>query len=214
MSSILNIRCPKTETFTANGNTVTLAEVPASIKSVKVNEIENTNYTVDENIITFGSTPASGISIVVDYSYFSGIPVLNGKDGVTPHIGPNGNWFLGTNDTGVSATGQGSNIPYTGVVANVELDYTKWTEIDSSDLEGYSVYTYEFSGAFSTNTTLNDSSIVQFTPNELRYNNIIFLKTAWPTTNNGEPAIGATFYAVERPTENVIGSFVCFNIGA
>lgn len=30
---------------------------------------------------------------------------VNGKDGITPHIGDNGNWFIGTVDTGVSAQG-------------------------------------------------------------------------------------------------------------
>ena len=30
----------------------------------------------------------------------------DGKDGLTPHIGENGNWFIGSTDTGVSATGK------------------------------------------------------------------------------------------------------------
>lgn len=30
---------------------------------------------------------------------------VSGKDGITPHIGDNGNWFIGTVDTGVSAQG-------------------------------------------------------------------------------------------------------------
>lgn len=29
----------------------------------------------------------------------------NGQNGVTPHIGSNGNWYIGTTDTGVPATG-------------------------------------------------------------------------------------------------------------
>jgi len=29
----------------------------------------------------------------------------DGQDGVTPHIGENGNWFLGTEDTGTPARG-------------------------------------------------------------------------------------------------------------
>lgn len=32
--------------------------------------------------------------------------IVNGKDGITPHIGDNGNWFIGTTDTGVSAEGE------------------------------------------------------------------------------------------------------------
>lgn len=33
----------------------------------------------------------------------------NGKDGVTPHIGANGNWFIGDTDTGVAAGGNGGS---------------------------------------------------------------------------------------------------------
>lgn len=34
---------------------------------------------------------------------------LPGKDGVTPHIGANGNWWLGETDTGVAAGGAGGS---------------------------------------------------------------------------------------------------------
>lgn len=38
-------------------------------------------------------------------SYIKNKPdVLNGKDGLTPYIGENGNWWIGDTDTGVSAT--------------------------------------------------------------------------------------------------------------
>lgn len=33
---------------------------------------------------------------------------LKGDDGITPHIGSNGNWWIGNTDTGVSASGSGS----------------------------------------------------------------------------------------------------------
>ena len=35
----------------------------------------------------------------------SGTPGADGEDGITPHIGTNGNWYLGETDTGVAATG-------------------------------------------------------------------------------------------------------------
>ena len=31
---------------------------------------------------------------------------MTGKDGLTPHIGGNGNWFIGSTDTGVPAKGK------------------------------------------------------------------------------------------------------------
>lgn len=35
-----------------------------------------------------------------------------GKDGTTPHIGENGNWWIGNTDTGVSAGGSGASGVY------------------------------------------------------------------------------------------------------
>ncbi len=35
----------------------------------------------------------------------SELPLPSGADGITPHIGDNGNWYLGTTDTGVAAKG-------------------------------------------------------------------------------------------------------------
>ena len=32
--------------------------------------------------------------------------VLKGKDGITPHIGSNGNWFIGEEDTGCPSRGE------------------------------------------------------------------------------------------------------------
>lgn len=34
---------------------------------------------------------------------------FDGKDGLTPHIGENGNWWIGEEDTGVKAQGSGEN---------------------------------------------------------------------------------------------------------
>ena len=38
-------------------------------------------------------------------SYEEWLETVKGEDGVTPHIGENGNWFIGETDTGVPATG-------------------------------------------------------------------------------------------------------------
>ena len=37
------------------------------------------------------------------------------KDGITPHIGANGNWFLGDTDTGIKAEGKDGYTPVKGV---------------------------------------------------------------------------------------------------
>lgn len=39
---------------------------------------------------------------------------FDGKDGTTPHIGENGNWWLGGDDTGIAATGDDGITPHIG----------------------------------------------------------------------------------------------------
>lgn len=39
----------------------------------------------------------------------NGVDGQNGADGITPHIGENGNWWIGNTDTGVSAGGSGED---------------------------------------------------------------------------------------------------------
>lgn len=45
-----------------------------------------------------------------------------GKDGVTPHIGSNGNWFLGTEDTGVIAKAQSNT-----TIVSITLLASNWS---------------------------------------------------------------------------------------
>lgn len=47
--------------------------------------------------------------------------VFDGKDGITPHIGANGNWYLGETDTGVKAQGEDGGY-YTPVVSQTEAN--------------------------------------------------------------------------------------------
>jgi hypothetical protein len=44
-----------------------------------------------------GTAPDKSGNVVLD------LPSVGGADGITPHIGDNGNWFIGEEDTGVSA---------------------------------------------------------------------------------------------------------------
>lgn len=46
-----------------------------------------------------GYTPVKGVD------YVDGEPGKDGEDGITPHIGQNGNWYIGKTDTGIPATG-------------------------------------------------------------------------------------------------------------
>ena len=52
-----------------------------------------------------GDTRAEDVEALVGEAVAQIQPGKDGKDGVTPHIGANGNWHLGTTDTGVRARG-------------------------------------------------------------------------------------------------------------
>lgn len=60
----------------------------------------------DTNILAEGKTPY--VDLATKHWMIDGIDtgiVAEGKDGITPSIGSNGNWHLGTTDTGVVAKG-------------------------------------------------------------------------------------------------------------
>ena len=62
----------------------------------------------------------------------------DGIDGVTPHIGLNGNWFIGDTDTGIPATGPAGQDGYTPVKG---VDYFDG-EDGQPGADGTSTYTY------------------------------------------------------------------------
>lgn len=56
-----------------------------------------------------GTTTANIVNGVDGKDGSSGADGQPGRDGITPHIGDNGNWWIGDTDTGVSASGSGSS---------------------------------------------------------------------------------------------------------
>lgn len=53
-----------------------------------------------------------------------GAPGKDGADGITPHIGENGNWYLGEADTGVKASGSDGVTPHIGDNGNWHIGET------------------------------------------------------------------------------------------
>jgi hypothetical protein len=84
------------------------------------------------------------VCIAVNGAIHTWIPVTSGGsggtgvDGITPHIGTNGNWYLGDEDTGVCATGT-----HVVSVEEVNRDATLSTyRMNFSDGEGYEFTVY------------------------------------------------------------------------
>lgn len=82
-----------------------------------------------------------------------GDPGQNGSDGVTPHIGDNGNWFIGETDTGVAAGGSGGSSSESNLLV-VTVDLTAKTasmtgaEIKEAILAGKTVMGVMPNGCF------------------------------------------------------------------
>lgn len=58
----------------------------------------------------------------------------DGKDGISPHIGVNGNWWVGETDTGVKASGSsgGGALGYAAAVDDITVDTEGLTELELS----------------------------------------------------------------------------------
>lgn len=52
---------------------------------------------------------------------------LKGVDGTTPHIGKNGNWWIGETDTGVPANGVSATAP---IITSINLPSSAWEGAD------------------------------------------------------------------------------------
>ena len=101
-----------------------IALLPATIQIMRTGEGVGDILDMDGSTIMAGSelTMGARYNICVDsvawaatepvgkyskgYPYITGVTLaIVGADGITPHIGANGNWYIGTTDTGVKAQG-------------------------------------------------------------------------------------------------------------
>lgn len=57
-----------------------------------------------------------------------------GKDGITPHIGSNGNWFIGEKDTGISAGGSGGYVAQDDPPEDTSV---LWIDTDDNSDDGF-----------------------------------------------------------------------------
>ena len=73
--------------------------------------------------------------------------IISVKDGKTPYIGPNGNWWIGETDTGVAAS-SGS-----GVTVHTATIGTNWTEDSDTGVKSQNV---AIEGVTASNTATVD----------------------------------------------------------
>lgn len=66
---------------------------------------------------------ATWVSLGVKATGDTGAAGKDGADGVTPHIGENGNWWIGNTDTGVSAKGKKGDVGPQGPPGEIPEDY-------------------------------------------------------------------------------------------
>ena len=66
------------------------------------------------------------VAQALDYLFANGTGGGTGTGGITPHIGANGNWYIGNTDTGMPSRGEKGDTPVKGT------DY--WTELDKREI--------------------------------------------------------------------------------
>ncbi len=126
-------------------------------------------------------TDTGAVITITDKDGTTTATVTNGKNGITPHIGENGNWWIGETDTGISAGGTvksvNGNLPDEN--GNVVIDLpegsgsdevfvaeygvTKFAELLEAYNAGKTLVMVDSDYGYWTNLVLYDSDIFQFT---------------------------------------------------
>lgn len=90
---------------------------------------------VDGGYIQYSTDNGANWENLIALADLKGAPGKNGADGVTPHIGDNGNWYIGNSDTGKpsrGATGAKGQNGADGKTPVRGTDY--WTEADKQEI--------------------------------------------------------------------------------
>ena len=102
-------------------------------------------------IATVAQTDTGAVISITDKNGTTTTTVTNGADGTTPHIGENGNWFIGETDTGVSASGGTTSItvddklnkestnPIQNKTVAEAVDRLSEQKVDQKELENYAL---------------------------------------------------------------------------
>lgn len=93
----------------------------STVNSVVSIQKTGTNGLIDTYTITYTDGTTTSFTITNGNSGFNG---ADGKDGLTPFIGENGNWWIGDTDTGVQAAYDGSISAGSGVVVENDNNNT------------------------------------------------------------------------------------------
>ena len=94
----------------------------------KTSQLNNDSGFLTEHIDISGKLDASKLPEAVDTA-LAQAKASGDFDGITPHIGNNGNWFIGDVDTGKSSHGENGTTPERGV--------HYWTEEDKAEIKSY-----------------------------------------------------------------------------
>lgn len=94
----------------------------------KTSQLNNDSGFLTEHIDISGKLDASKLPEAVDIA-LAQAKASGDFDGTTPHIGNNGNWFIGDVDTGKSSHGENGTTPERGV--------HYWTEEDKAEIKSY-----------------------------------------------------------------------------
>ena len=108
---------------------VGIASVDQTVKSTEDGGMNEVTVTLTDGS-AYSFNVYNGSKGSPGYTPQKGVDYFDGENGITPHIGDNGNWWIGTTDTGVPAAGTG-NGGTDGSGAAMELLWENQTPVGS-----------------------------------------------------------------------------------
>ena len=110
------------ETVTYNGSEVKTVEIAGGNVSMRINN----------GYIQYSTDNGANWESLIALTDLKGAPGKNGADGVTPHIGDNGNWYIGNSNTGKPSRGVTGPNGADGKTPVRGTDY--WTNADKQEI--------------------------------------------------------------------------------
>lgn len=128
----INLPNPYALTIKTNNKTVIYDGIEA--KTVEITG-GNVSMRVDGDYIQYSTNNGTNWVNLIALAELKGTPGKNGADGITPHIGDNGNWYIGNSDTGKSSRGATGAKGLDGVDGKTPVRGTDyWTDADKQEI--------------------------------------------------------------------------------
>ena len=123
---------PEMLTIKTDGGTVTYDGSEAKTVEITGGDV---SMRVADGYIQYSTDNGANWGSLIALTDLKGAPGKNGADGVTPHIGDNGNWYIGNSDTGKPSRGATGAKGLDGANGKTPVRGTDyWTDADKQEI--------------------------------------------------------------------------------